>query len=111
MRNSIYIAAKINSTSAGKTQHYKGFPPELTGNVDLRRKMPSSAVLIIEENNDGIFLFRYTAEGACVSDTWHTSVEEAKEQAEFEFDGHISSWKEVPLDIDDEVSFALKIEE
>jgi hypothetical protein len=69
--------------------------------------MDAPAVLLIEQKPDGIFLFRFTAESHCVGDTWHESIDAAKEQASFEFNDLITQWKEVPAEVSDPVSFGL----
>jgi hypothetical protein len=46
--------------------------------------------------------------GNFVGDTWHQNVEDAKHQAEFEFDGMISHWVDLPRDVTDVVEFALR---
>jgi len=91
-----------------QAKHYRGLPPEVTGGKDDRVEMPSPSVLIIQEKPDGIFLNRFVATGEHAGDTWHRSLEEAKEQAALEFAGHISEWKEVPPEIDDPIPFALR---
>jgi hypothetical protein len=56
-------------------------------------KPPSSAE--IEETTEGFFLYRLDLSGQCISDTWHQSLEEAKEQAKFEFLISEHEWLEV----------------
>src|SRR5437867_208934 len=108
MRTTICLTARVSgSPQASKTKHYIGLPPEVRGGQDDRLEMPSPSVLIIEEKKDGIFLNRFASNGQYAGDTWHRSLEEAKEQAEMEFGGHISEWKEVPPEIDDPIPFAL----
>jgi hypothetical protein len=108
MRNTICLTARVTDVpSAKRTQHYVGLPPAVTGRKDDRHEMPSPSVLIIEERSDGIFLNRFAANGQAAGDTWHRSLDEAKEQAEMEFGGNISTWKEVPPEIDDPIPFAL----
>jgi hypothetical protein len=68
--------------------------------------MGPASVLLIEQKPDGIFLFRFSADGCCVGDTWHMSIEDAKEQAKFEFSDLISEWRPVPPEVDDVVQFA-----
>lgn len=48
------------------------------------------ASLEIRETSDGVFLLRIDFSGACIADTWHESVEQAKAQAEFEF--NVNEW-------------------
>ena len=92
-----------------KTRHYVGFPKELTsGEGHSQEMMQPPDVLLIEKREEGFFLFRFTADGIPVGDTWHLNLEDAKHQAEFEFDNLISSWGEVPSDVTNVVSFALE---
>ena len=64
-------------------------------------------LLVIEVKTDGVFLFRFSAERSCVGDTWHKSVGEAKDQAAFEFNELLSTWKVVPEKTDDVFLFGL----
>jgi len=48
--------------------------------------------LRIEEDTLGVFLFRFDATGAMVADTWHQTVDEAKDQAKFEYLIEDSDW-------------------
>jgi hypothetical protein len=65
-------------------------------------------VVVIEERADGIFLFRFAAGGRLVGDTWHATIEEAKQQAHYEFGGLLSEWKPVPEEVEDAFSFGLQ---
>jgi hypothetical protein len=91
-----------------KTRHYIGLPPQSTDGKDLRRELEPASVLVIEQEEDGIFLLRLTSDGRTVGDTWHRSIDEAKEQATYEFDGLVSEWKRVPSEVGDIVRFALE---
>jgi hypothetical protein len=62
--------------------------------------MPAAAVVILEEHSEGVFLDRYSESGAFAGDTWHQTVELAKEQARFEFDVEPAGWETVPDDVD-----------
>jgi hypothetical protein len=82
--------AKILATHLGpKVRHYWGLPPQLSGAND-REEMARAAILSIEVEGDGVFLCRFAADGAFAGDTWHQTVEEAQEQAKFEFGNAIS---------------------
>jgi len=48
--------------------------------------------LEIEEDDGAYFLYRLDAKGACIGDTWHQTIEEAKAQAKFEFDIEDADW-------------------
>ena len=93
--------------SSAKVRHYRGLPPELTGGKDTRQKMGPALFLVIKEEKSGIFLYRYSANGNCVGDTWHMSVDEAKDQAAYEYEGLVGKWSNVPPEVDDVVSFGL----
>lgn len=70
--------------------------------------MEAQDILLLEEKKDGTFLYRYTASGEIAGDTWHASVEDAKHQADFEFDGLITPWVNVPAEITNVVEYALR---
>jgi hypothetical protein len=89
-------------------KHYCGLPPELTEGKDRRELLGPAAVVVIAEKPSGVFLVRFTADGRFAGDTWHPTVQEAKEQAIFEFADRLSEWQFVPNDVEDVVAFGLK---
>jgi hypothetical protein len=91
-----------------KIRQFRGLPPDLTGGTDTREELPWPRVLLIEETPEGIFLFRFTKDSTCVGDTWHLDIEEAKEQASFEYGDYLTEWREVPLTVDDALGFGLE---
>lgn len=107
MNNSLYAVIELE-LSIVKVRHYQGLPPQLTDNIDRREAHPQPKVLLIRANKSGIFLERFTSNGELTGDTWHMSVEDAQEQAQFEYQVPISQWKEIPLEQKDPVAFALK---
>jgi hypothetical protein len=46
------------------------------------------------ENEDAFYLFGCDAEWKSVTDSWHPTVEEARRQAEFEYEGVSATWQE-----------------
>jgi hypothetical protein len=102
------VANVLKDLSGPKTRHYTGMPPFDEKDPDRRILMECATVLLIEDKSDGIFLTRFSVDGKCVGDTWHTSVTEAKEQADFEFQNFVSEWILVPEAIDDVVRFSLE---
>jgi len=76
-----------------RVKHYLGPPPELSGGHDARVPMASAAYLVIDETGDGVFLHRFSKENVEVGDTWHKTVEDAKEQAHFEYGDALGSWE------------------
>jgi hypothetical protein len=102
------LVAKILATPLRpKVRHYRGLPPQLS-EADNREEMAKAAILSIEVEDDGVFLYRFAADGAFAGDTWHQTMEEAQEQAKFEFGNAISNWIAIPPDEKDVVAFALK---
>ena len=67
--------------------------------------MPIAEALLIEIETDGVFLFRLSADGHFAGDTWHQSIEGAKEQAEFEFGPGLSNWASLPPEVDDVIAY------
>ena len=53
------------------------------------------ATLEVVEQDGAFFLFRKDEDGNCLSDTWHLTLEEAQEQAEFEFGVAKDEWTAV----------------
>lgn len=100
------LGTTLTSTSSSRgVRHYVGMPPELGGKAEAREELPPAAVLVIEASEDGVLLLRYAASGRFAGDTWHPTVDEAKEQATYEFGGGALAWKEIPADVNDVVAF------
>lgn len=105
--NSTRLFALINQEGTADTRHFVGIPPEVTGGRNYRKPLPHPDVLVIEEQASGVFLFRYTRDGDFGGDTWHMTVDDAKEQAEREYEGIVGEWRQVPPETTDAVAFAL----
>jgi hypothetical protein len=60
-------------------------------------RMEPATRLEIVESADGVMLLRYSAEGAFVGDTWHSSIDDAKQQATFEFEVGPNDWSADPV--------------
>lgn len=90
-------------------RHLVGLPPELEGEEDdARERLPWPKVIIVETNPDaGVTLLRLALGGAFAGDTWHPSVEEAKEQASYEFGASLGEWQEIPQDVSNAGDYAL----
>jgi len=77
----------------GNTEHYQS---ALEGESLVRvAKMPDPVTVEIEEGENGYYLFCLDADGACVADTWHLTVGDAKAQAKFEFEIDEQAWLQV----------------
>lgn len=74
----------------GKTKHSLGHIEDGEP-VDIKR-LPFAKWLEIVEDKSGVYLYHYIADGECISDTWHLSVNEAMAQAEFEFQIKQTEW-------------------
>lgn len=67
------------------------------------------AILVIDASHQSsVFLFRYDALGDLAGDTWHLSIDEAKEQAESEYGDAVSAWMSLPEGIEP-ISFGLSL--
>lgn len=93
------IFAFVPTGTSGKTQHMIGLPSEL-GGPDPPIDMPPTRYVLLQELDEGIFLFRFAEDGADAGDTWHESTEDAMHQAEFEFGISGESRRPVPTDVD-----------
>lgn len=103
------ISKIIGQLPEPQIRHYRGFPPNITGGKDLREQLGTPVLLLIDNKLSGIFLFRYAQNGEVVGDTWHTSIDEAKEQADSEYGDFISEWVSVPDTVKDAFTYGLKI--
>lgn len=107
---SLRLVALVRPTDLHpESRHVVGLPRELAIDGEGREVMPWPRVLLIEERPDGVFLDRYDEHSRPGGDTWHMNLQDAQDQAEEEYDGMLTEWREVPPEIDDEqlVSFAL----
>lgn len=86
-----------------RTVETSGFP------LDPDKMLPIADVilLVVDREPGATMLFRYTAFGDFGGDTFHTSSEEALEQATFEYGEALGEWLEVPDEIPNAHSFAV----
>lgn len=87
-------------------RHLVGFPEELSPGVP-REVLPLADFVVLEGDDSGFYLYRYSARDEFAGDTWHQTLEEAHEQVEFEFGITESDWFEIPLDVPDSIEFVL----
>ena len=87
-----------------RTAHTAGFP------LDAGKLLPTADVLLLVADDDGpgAMVFRYTAHGELGGDTWHVSVDDALEQADFEYGDAVLGWEDVPADVADAHDFAVR---
>ena len=101
------FAVLPHSTLSATVKHFHGLPPEVSGGLDKRLELGPPKLLVVEQNADGVFLYRYDAHGEFVGDTWHMTVSDAQKQAEYEYDGVALDWSEVPPNVGDVTAVAL----
>ena|SRR5690349_1518100 len=83
--------------------HTAGFP------LDASKLPPApDVILLIADADPGAMLFRYTAYGEFGGDTWHPSVDDAREHAIYDYSDALGDWVDVPDDIEDAHTFAVK---
>lgn len=85
---------------------FLGLPEELSGSKDSRSELPRPQILIIEEQDDGIFLYRYTLDGRFGGDTWHATMEDAKHQASYEYGEAVGEWHAIPPEVKESLEYA-----
>lgn len=107
----IRLVALVQATDIHPTgRHSYGMPAELQPeHPPPISPLPWPTVLVIRQEPDGVFLDRYTEDGRLGGDTWHLTIQDAKGQAEDEYMGLVTPWKEVPPRVTDEnlIQFAL----
>lgn len=81
-----------------------GFPRSLTGAIPSALSWPR--VLVIEFRLDGIFLIRYSDDRGFAGDTWHQSLEDARNQAAEEYGHQLGDWTVLPANTENPVEFA-----
>lgn len=98
--------------SLPRTRHYVGLPPGIGSDGDSRELLPMASVLVLEEpierGDCSYLLIRYAADGAYAGDTWHLTIDDALEQASYEFGDALGQWVDVPPDVDDARAFVLR---
>jgi hypothetical protein len=86
--------AFVRQATPPRVRHHSGLP----GSPDSQ-DLPRPSLALLEERSDGFFLIRLTFDGIFCGDTWHMTAEEARGQAEFEFD-LVGPWLDIPDDVD-----------
>ena len=66
-------------------------------------------VLLEKHADEGAMLYRYTYSGAFCGDTWHETVEAAKDHAEFEYRAALGAWLAVPDQTEDAHDYAVQL--
>lgn len=95
------------SAQPALVNHVVGIPPGLQDTLcsPSPQLLPWPRVLVLRERPDGVFLERWTATGAYAGDTWHASVDQAYQQAQYEYGDALGAWQAVPVDVQDVVQW------
>ena len=81
----------------------QGFP------IDASQMLPTAdVVLLVTGPDQDAMLFRYTAHGEFGGDTWHPSLESAREQVEYEYEDAVGEWVHVPEGVTDPHAYAVQ---
>jgi hypothetical protein len=77
--------------------------------MDPAKMLPvADVILLISDHEPGAMLFRYTAHGEFGGDTWHPSVDDAQDQAAYEYGDALDRWIPVPDDVSDAHAYAVR---
>lgn len=96
-----FISLLSGIASPPTVQHYVGLPSKLASGTGNQTPFGSPQFLVILETSEGTFLYRFERDGTFAGDTWHTSLDEAKQQAVFEYDSRMCEWCRIPDGIND----------
>lgn len=92
MRSLLRIRATVTG-STGKTRHSIG---ALVDGVPIPVKdLAVPKWVEIAEEDGAFYLLHLDSDGNCFADTWHQTLEEAKQQATFEFGITTDEWTDV----------------
>jgi hypothetical protein len=57
--------------------------------------VPPTEWVEISQESSGIYLYHFDKGGNCIADTWHMTIDEAKDQANFDFGILAGDWREI----------------
>jgi hypothetical protein len=86
-----------------------GMPPELTEGQDKRTLLPLPHILLLEEEPQATYLYRFTEDGTFCGDTWHETLDDAFAQAVYEYGDALGAWHTVPPEIPNVLEYAQTI--
>ena len=78
------------STATGNVKHTFGVLG--VNGPETAAEFPVAVKLEISVGEDGFFLLRFDHNGVFCGDTWHQTIEEAKDQARFEYSVSEDEW-------------------
>ena len=86
-----------------RVTHTAGFP------IDLSKiPPPPDVILLVADGDPGAMLFRYTAHGDLAGDSWHPSVDDAREHAIYDYSDALGEWIDVPEDVENAHAYAIQ---
>lgn len=101
--------ARVRPSSATRgTKHYTGFPPEISDDTDSRQLLAETAVVLVEQEQSGVFMYRYSEDGSFGGDTWHQTLDDAMYQAMYEFGDDSEDWTGLPQDVQEPIPYILQ---
>jgi hypothetical protein len=101
------MTAAINPNSARHAvRHLEGSAPQ-SERAAPQSVLPPAEFLVIEADQHGTYLFRYTRKGDFAGDTWHATTDDAIAQAEYEFGIIRTDWRQVPPEVEDVIRYVL----
>lgn len=86
-----HIRAVVRKSNR-RVLHLQGMPTPDGVRVS---RLPDPVMVEVIEDCGAFYLLRLDGEGKSISDTWHETLSEAKEQASFEFEIDHSDWEVV----------------
>jgi hypothetical protein len=92
-------------TGERRVAQTQGFP------IDPEKMLPTADVILLvagDDSDPGAMLFRYTVAGEFSGDTWHPSLDSAREQVAYEYEDAIGEWVHVPADVDDAHAYVVR---
>ncbi len=107
----LYVAALKPLPDDLESRQFAGVLDETDGLV-RGSPLPLPDVLLIVEMDEAFYLLRYLSFGEEVGDTWHQAIEEAKDDADYEYEGCVGRWLEIPDGMTSEkeiIAFALSV--
>ncbi len=86
------LRAKV-TTATGNARHYIGTIVDDLPVPVSQLPVPDFVEIVAEDG--AFYLYHFDADGSCFADTWHQTLEQAKNQATFEFRIRSDEWTEV----------------
>jgi hypothetical protein len=89
-------------SGAPRVRHYYGMP-----DAPDRIEMPQPTLVLMDESSAGVSLIRLTSTGEFCGDTWHQTLDDARNQLAFEFES-VGTFQPIPADVTDAEAFVTR---